>query len=163
MHSGLAMDLSGLQQRGLRRTGWPGKTPASPDFPFHPVAWQCGREPESNGTAAYSHARRSGKQGKRTGASGTMSPIYPSSHPPRTLWMVAHRQAPACDHRKLGVLCRHFADAVVYFQESGLCFQVVFPCTQKCPCEWVFSHQWLKGFPVKRKRPPGSVFMSLSD
>ena len=81
MHSGLAMDLSGLQQRGLRRTGWPGKTPASPDFPFHPVAWQCGREPESNESAAYSRARRSGKQGKCAGASGQS--VLSISHPTR--------------------------------------------------------------------------------
>ncbi len=104
MHSGLAMDLSGLQQRGLRRTGWPDKTPASPDFPFHPVAWQCGREPESNEVAAYPRARRSGKQGKRTGVSGRS--VHSIPHP-------THREC--CGWLRIGRHQRATAESSVFF------------------------------------------------
>lgn len=88
-----------------------------------------------------------------------MSPLYPSSHPPRMLWMVAHWQAPACDHRKLGVLCRHFAVLPGAWPLLTSCL----PSCVKMPLWMGFLSPVVEGSSRKRKRPLGSVFTSLSD
>ena len=154
MHGGLAMDLSEAYSSGAARTGWSGKTPASPDFPFHPVAWQCGREPESNEVAAYPAHGAVAKQGKRAGASGRSVRIYPSSHPPRPLWMVAHQQ-----HQRAIVESSVFLPSLrrcgAYFQKFGLCCWVVFPRV-KDPRDIGFLTSGLKVV-QKRKRPLGTV------
>ena len=147
MRSGLAMDLSGLQQRGLRRTGWSGKTPASPDFPFHPVAWQCGREPGSNEVAAYPRARRSGKQGKRAGASGRSVLFIP--HPTRReccgwLRIDRHQRATTESPAFFAVISQMRWRTSRSLAFAGGLSSLV---RKNAPCEWVFSHRWLKGRP----------------
>ena len=85
---------------GLRRTGWSGKTPASPDFRFtrsHGNAVGNLNRMERHTPAHGAVASKVSTRGHRD------DEFYLSLIPPtRKLWIAAHRQVPASDRRKLG-------------------------------------------------------------